>query len=255
MLHYFKFRQDLFSPVPADELYTRPGPGKGRPEECPPLRAANSFGFDVLANFDVTFLRNRDGTWKCDPDIVVATDFDYSPSDDIPGKPLTQQYCWFWEKGQKIPHPISDNVFALIRNQVKISTFLYLKTDPNEILMMTDIPLHGPRPWKGMTAVIDTDWYPASYPWHYVLELDPAEKKITIPKGTPICRLIPLRRDTYFAQQMTPESFDDFFAKGQRWLSAHGKPAPDPEHSAEGTLDITKTYSRQQIRSRFIVSD
>ena len=23
-----------------------------------------------------------------------------------------------------------------------------------------------------MTALIDTDWYPASYPWHAVIELD-----------------------------------------------------------------------------------
>lgn len=269
MLHYFKFRQDLFDPVPAREVYTHgptspfaegPHPklpkGKGRPEECPPLRAANAFGFDVLANFTVTFKRLRSGGWECENPIVLSSDFDYAPPDsDAPGKPLTQQYAWFWEKGQKVPHVITDNVYDLIQHQVKVSTFLYLKTDPNELLMFTDVPLHARRPWRHMTAVVDTDWYPASYPWHAVLELDPGEKTITIHKGEPICRIVPLRRDTYFAGQMTPDAFDDFFARSQRWLTTHGRPPEDAHHAAEGTLDITRTYTRQQIKSRFIVLD
>ena len=37
------------------------------------------------------------------------------------------------------------------------------------------------RKWRAVTALIDTDWYPASYPWHTVIELDPSEKKITMP--------------------------------------------------------------------------
>ena len=55
MLHYFKFRQDLLDPVPARDVYLKRARGKGWPEECPPIRAANAFGFDVLANFTVTF--------------------------------------------------------------------------------------------------------------------------------------------------------------------------------------------------------
>jgi hypothetical protein len=98
-----------------------------------------------------------------------------------------------------------------------------------------------------MSAVIDTDWYPASYPWHTVIELDRSEKRITIKKGEPLCRVIPLRRDTYFAGQMPPAEFDAFFARGQQWLATHGK----FEH--EGTVDITRTYVKQQTRSRFIV--
>jgi hypothetical protein len=98
-----------------------------------------------------------------------------------------------------------------------------------------------------MSAVIDTDWYPASYPWHCVLELDNREKKIRIEKGEPLCRLIPLRRDTYFAEPMTPEHFDRFFERGQSWLATHGR----LQH--EGTVDITRTYVKQQMKSRFIV--
>ncbi|MFN4243664.1 MAG: DUF6065 family protein [Tepidisphaerales bacterium] len=261
MLHYFKFRQDLFDPAPAKELYTKPGPGRGWPEECPPLRAANAFGWDVLANFDVTFRRKRDGTWVVEPDIVVTSDFDWAASDDAPGRPLVQQYAWFWEKGQKIPHVITDNVYRHIRNQVKLSTFLYLHTDPNEVLLLTGVPLGPRRPWRTMTALIETDWYAASYPWHAVLELDDRERTITIEKGEPICRLMPLRRDTYFAAQMTADAFDAFFERGQRWLAVHGRPVPtgEPETGdgrpakGDGTLDITRTYVRQQMKSRFVV--
>jgi hypothetical protein len=257
VIHYFKFRQDLFDPASGKEVYGAVLPGKGRPEECPPIRAANAFGFDLLANFDVTFSRKRDGTWRAEPDIVIDSDFDWSASPDTDGQPLTQQYAWFWQKGQKVPHVISDNVFESIKNQVKISTFLYLATDPNELLMISDPPL-GDRPWRAMSALIDTDWYPASYPWHTVLELDPAAKKIEIAKGTPIARVVPVRRDTYFARQMSPTAFDEFFARSQKWISSHGREITDPAggetptKDAQGTRDITRTYSRQQVRSRFI---
>jgi len=245
MLHYFKFRQELLSPQPGKEIYLKRGAGKGWPEQCPPIRAANSFGFDLLANFTVTFTRTRDG-WKVDPDVVIESDFDYFTSEQEHGAPLTQQYAWFWEKGQKLPHAISDDVYREIRNQVKISSFLFLRTDPNELLLMTDIP-NLPRPWRCMTALIDTDWYPASYPWHCVIELDPSQRRIRIEKGEPLCRVMPLRRDTYFAGAMTPGEFDAFFARGQTWLATHGR----AQH--EGAVDITRAYVKQQIRSKFVV--
>lgn len=251
MLHFFKFRQDLSAPVAAKDVYIKRRAGKGWPEECPPIRAANSFGFDLLANFDVTFTRRRDGSWRVTDDVVISSDFDYAASDDSPGQPLTQQYAWFWQKGQKLPHVISDNVYATIRNQVKISTFLFLKTDPNELLYFTDVP-NMTRPWRAMTALVDTDWYPASYPWHAVIELDPAERSITIEKGEPLCRVIPVRRDTYFAAEMGPGDFDAFFERGQRWLATHGKFEHEAAEGA-GHVDITRTYVRQQVRSRFVV--
>jgi hypothetical protein len=159
---------------------------------------------------------------------------------------LKQQYVWFWEKGQKLPHVITDNVWQEIKNQVKVSSYLFLKTDPNELLMFTDIP-NVSRPWRALTAVVDTDWYPASYPWHIMLELDRGQKRIEIARGTPLARVIPLRRDTYFASQMSPSEFDAFFARGQKWLATHGT----VEH--EGTVDITRTYVRQQMKSKFVV--
>jgi hypothetical protein len=244
MLHYFKFRSDLFPPEPGKDVYVKRGAGKGWPEECPPLRAANAFGFDVLANFDVTFIRGRNG-WRTVPDTVIESDFAFAGSEDSPGKPLRQQYAWFWEKGQKLPHVISDNVYEQIRNQVKISSFLFLRTDANELLYMTGIP-NLSRPWKAMTALIDTDWYPASYPWHTVIELDAMAKKVEIKKGEPLCRIIPVRRDTYFAKEMSPTAFDEFFEQGQAWLATHG----NVEH--EGTVDITRKYGRQQLRARFV---
>src|SRR4051812_41042197 len=132
MLHYFKFRQDLLNPKPAKEIYVERRGGRGWPEECPPIRAANSFGFDLLANFDVTFIRDarrgHAGEWRVSKNIVIDSDFDFASSDDSSGTPLSQQYAWFWQKGQKLPHPISDHVYAQISNQVKVSSYLFLAT-------------------------------------------------------------------------------------------------------------------------------
>jgi hypothetical protein len=251
MLHFFKFRQELFAPAPAKDVYIKRGAGKGWPEECPPIRAANGFGFDLLANFDVTFKRARTGAWTVAKSIVIESDFDYAAHEDSASLPLVQQYAWFWEKGQKIPHVISDNVYRQIRNQVKISSYLFLQTDANELLLMTDVPNQpADRGWRAMTALIDTDWYPASYPWHAVIELSPEMTTVKIHKGDPICRIIPVRRDTYFAQQMSNAEFDDFFQRGQEWLATHGR----VEHEAsKGLVNITRTYVKQQLRSRFIV--
>ncbi|MCC6423462.1 MAG: hypothetical protein IT447_08280 [Phycisphaerales bacterium] len=250
MIHYFKFRQDLFDPQPASDVYIKRPPGRGWPEQCPPIRAANSFGFDLLANFDITFTRTR-GRWTVRPDVVIESDFDYSGAEDSHGRPLTQQFAWFWQKGQKLPHVISDNVYKSISNQVKISSYLFLRTDPNELLLMTGIPNLN-RPWRTMTALIDTDWYPASYPWHTVIELDPTQTRIRIRKGEPLCRIIPVRRDTYFAKPMTPTDFDEFFSRGQQWLTTHGTAEHESPDVPPGTMDITHTYSRQQVRSRFM---
>jgi hypothetical protein len=252
MLHFYKLRQDLFAPVPARDVYVKRGPGKGWPEECPPIRAANAYGFDLLANFDVTFTRTRDKTWRATPDTIIRSDFDYSATEENAGAPLAQQYAWFWEKGQQLPHPITDNVYASIANQVKLSTFLFLKTDPNELLYFTPIPNLDGRGHRAVSALVDTDWYPASYPWHAVLELDPAAKRVVIRKGDPICRVIPVRRDTFFAAEMPVEAFDAFFARGQRWLSTHGKFEHESADSP-GHVDITRTYVRQQVRSKFVV--
>src|SRR5438067_3058501 len=124
MLHYFKFRQDLFAPQPARDVYVKRGAGRGWPEECPPIRAANAFGFDLLANFDLTFVQSRSGAssgnWRVVKDVEITSDFDYAHHADAPGEPLSQRYAWFWEKGQRLPHVISDHVYAQIRNQVKV---------------------------------------------------------------------------------------------------------------------------------------
>jgi hypothetical protein len=245
MIRYFKFRQELFAPQAAKEIYIKRAAGKGWPEQCPPIRAANSFGFDLLANFDVTFVQNR-GAWRVVKDVVIESDFDYASGENSPGKPLVQQYAWFWQKGQKLPHPISDNVYREIKNQVKVSTFLFLQSDPNEMLLMTDVP-NISRPWRAMTALVETDWYPASYPWHVVIELDRDAKRVQIKKGEVLCRVIPLRRDSYHAKTMSPREFSDFFDRGQQWLATHGR----FEH--EGVVDITHTYVKQQRKSKFVI--
>ncbi len=255
MLRFFKFRDEFFAPQPAKDVYVKRPEGRGWAEECPPIRAANAFGYDLLANFDVVFLKNPDGTWRSEADVEVSSDFDWSVTDTSPSRPLVQRYAWFWEKGQTLPHVITDDVFESVRNQVKLSTFLFLATDANEVALMTDPPNAPPmhqRGWRAMSAMIELDWYPASYPWHVVLELDASRDRVAIAKGDVIARLMPLRRDTYFAKPMTETEFDDFFTRGQRWLSTHGKPH---DSGAGEALDITRTYVKQQARSRFVVLD
>jgi hypothetical protein len=106
-----------------------------------------------------------------------------------------------------------------------------------------------------MTALVDTDWYPASYPWHVVVELDRSQKRVTIKKGEPLCRVIPVRRDAYFAKPMSPTGFDEFFARGQKWLATHGtfEHEGSPRAQSRGVADITRTYVKQQVRSKFVV--
>ncbi|MEM6312587.1 MAG: hypothetical protein AAF743_00755, partial [Planctomycetota bacterium] len=74
MLRYYKFRDELFAPVPAKDVYTKRPAGHGWPEQCPPVRAANAFGFDLLANYDITFHRTDDG-WDIDRQVTLASDF------------------------------------------------------------------------------------------------------------------------------------------------------------------------------------
>jgi hypothetical protein len=257
MLHFFKFHSEVQSPVPARDVYLKHRGGRGWPEECPPLRTANAFGWDVLATFPMTFTRRQDGAWRLEQPIDVRADWAFVPREFRTRRPtsrrrgaaapaVSQRNAWFWEKRQILPHRISDAVWKRLRNQVKVSTFLYLATDEEEILLITDVP-NLPKPYRAMSAIVETDWYPASYPWHCVLELDPKERKIEIPAGAPLCRLIPLRRDRYTARAMTHRQFDDFFRRGQDWLARHGKGPPSE------MMDITGAYVRQQRKSRFTV--
>ena len=52
------------------------------------------------------------------------------------------------------------------------------------------------------------------------------------------------------------EQLESFFARGQKWLTTHGKRpevAEDHQGPHEGTLDISRTYVRQQVKSKFVV--
>ncbi len=249
MLKFYKFAADIPAPVPARPAYHRREPGKGWPEDCPPIRAANSFGWDVLAAHDMVF-REEDGRWTLEEPVDVESDWAYSLEDeeesDAVQEPMVQRNAWFWEEDQVLPHAISRDVYKKIANQVKVSTFLYIASAENELLYMTDIP-NTERPFRALTALVDTDWYPASYPWHCVLEFSPAATEIRISRGEPLCRLFTVRRDHYFASEMTPAEFESFFHRGQEWLRRHGKGERDD------MVDITGNYVKQQRLSKFSV--
>jgi hypothetical protein len=248
VLRYFKFHRGLPGPAPARESYGPRLRGRGWPDQCPPIRAANAFGWDVPAAFDMTFRRRRDGGFALEDPVDVQGDWAWAPR-GVPAEdavPIVQRNAWFWDRGQKVPHVISPHVYARLRNQVKVSTFLYLWTDPGEMLLMTEVP-NRRAPFRAFTALLDTDWYPASYPWHCVLELAASEREIRIAQGTPLCRLLIVRRRSYAAVEAPEAAFDRFFAKGQRWLARHAKGPPSE------MMDITGAYARQQRKARFSV--
>ena len=249
MLHYFRFRSDLPGLVPASETYGPRERGRGWPDQCPPLRAANAFGWDVPAAFEMTFRKPKDGSWRILRDVEVESDWGWAPPGADPktdARPLVQRNAWFWDPDQTVPHVISPSVYARIRNQVKVSTYLYLRTDKNEMLQIGDLP-NQRRGFRAFTAIVETDRYPASYPWHVVLELDPDAREVHIAKGEPICRLTLVRRGAHAARAMPLAEFDRFFERGQRWLAKHGK----GERSE--MMDITGAYARLQRKARFTV--
>ena len=64
--------------------------------------------------------------------VEIESDWDYTPRNadpDAEGVPLRQRNAWFWEEKQVLPHAIDPEVFPRIRNQVKVSTFLFLRTE------------------------------------------------------------------------------------------------------------------------------
>lgn len=248
MLKFYKFCADVPAPVPARGAYEKRAGGKGWPEECPPVRAANAFGWDVLASHDMV-LRQKGGRWSLDDSVELESDWLYSSpgAAEVAGEPLIQRNAWFWEEDQVLPHAITSEVYKNIAHQVKVSTFLFLETDPNELLYLTDIP-NRDRPYRVLSALVESDWYPASYPWHCVIELDRSESEIHIEAGEPLCRLYTVRRDHYFAREMTPSEFESFFHRTQEWLQRYGKGERD------GMVDITGNYGQQQRLSKFSVT-
>lgn len=245
MLHYHKFCSKVPAPAPARQTYCKREPGKGWPEECPPMRGANAFGWDLLCPTDLEFSR-KDEKWQLDTPLTLESDWKYTAAEGAESTALSQANAWFWDQDQMLPHVITPEVYPEIENQVKVSTFLFMRTESNEQLYFCDIP-NLSRPFRVLSALVDTDWYPASYPWHCVLELDPAQESIRISRGDPLCRVFTVRREHYSALEMSEEEFDTYFDRSQQWLAKYGR-AGDEE-----SLDITRTYVKQQQLADFSV--
>ncbi|CAK0803463.1 unnamed protein product [Prorocentrum cordatum] len=50
-------------PKPAKEIYSSRPTGSGWPEQCPPIKAAQAFGWDVINPLDIEFVYGEDG-WE-----------------------------------------------------------------------------------------------------------------------------------------------------------------------------------------------
>ena len=92
MLKFYKFADEILAPVPARAAYHRREPGRGWPEDCPPIRAANAFGWDILAARDMVF-RQEDGRWSLEAPVDIESDWAYSADDDdeAAGEPMEYQ--------------------------------------------------------------------------------------------------------------------------------------------------------------------
>lgn len=252
MLDYFRFHADLPHPRPARSAYVKRGQGSGWPEHCPPIRAANAFGWDVINPFTMRFIRDAQGNWDIEEAVEVESDVEFTGG----VIPHPQLNAWFWERRQQRPHAITDDVYAQIRHQVKVSTFLYLRTEPGEMLLIKAVPAtHAatpPRPWSVIEAIIECDWYFPAHPWHGVIELPRIEEskinEVVIEDGEPLFRLVPVARADYEAREMSPDDFGELYAKSQRWLGAHGR------DKQQGDVMITGEFAKQQKLSRFDVS-
>mmetsp|Transcript_17079 Transcript_17079/g.38559 ORF Transcript_17079/g.38559 Transcript_17079/m.38559 type:complete len:329 (+) Transcript_17079:60-1046(+) len=248
VLRYFRFHCELPHPVPARRSYVERRPGSGWPEQCPPMQAASAFGWDVINPFDIQFNPGQEG-WEIENAVEVGGG-DLEERGDVGA--FDQDNCWQWDPNQVLPHRISPHVYPKIRNQAKVSTYLYLQTPPGWAVLMSDIPnLH--RRFRILSALIDTDWYFPAHPWHAVIELPRkvGGQPIILRQGEPLCRLTPVRRGGFVADEMTRDEFRKLYDGGQTWLEANGRPSEDPE--AQGALDIRGAYAKRQQSVNFEV--
>lgn len=243
MLNYYRFMADLPHPAPARGVYRTGLEGQGWPEHCPPIRTASSYGWDVINPFDMHFIRENKN-WTLEETVEVKSDF------DLPGGlvPHPQLNAWFWEKDQKRPHMIHENVYDKIKHQVKVSTFLYLQTEKDWLVCIRAIP-GLERSWTAIEAIVETDWYWPAHPMHGVIELprDPSIKEVEIKAGEPLFRLTPVHRSFFEAREMSDQQFSVFFEKGQTWLAENGKQIDGDD------LMLTGVYAKQQKMAKFTV--
>jgi hypothetical protein len=208
-------------------------------------RGPDAFGWDVLAPFDMTFRRMKEGWKHLDP-IDLESDFGVGAegrrrlraTDDAGQRLVLGQ-------GARTPHKISDDVWPELRDQVKVSTYLRMKTDRDELLMLGEVP-NRIVPWRAFTAVLDTRPSSGVLSVARVLILDRREKEIRIDKGTPLFRLTLHTRKNYRSKPMTDAGFDTFFTRGQEWLRKHARGV------VGDTADIRGAYVKQQRNARFL---
>lgn len=252
-LRYFRYHSALPHPAPAKQIYRDRESGSGWPEQCPPIKAAQAFGWDVINPFDIEFVYGEDG-WGITSAVEVE-------GDDLRARTgaesFSQDNIWGWDPEQILPHKISPHVFPEIKHQVKVSTYLFLKTPPGWATLQTDIP-NIERKFRVISALLDTDWYFPAHPWHLVIELPKGRRRqgesVQIQAGEPLCRLTPVRRGAYVADEMDSEELMENFAAGQQWLTDNGRPSDDPKAPA-GALDIRGAYAKQQRTASFAVGE
>jgi hypothetical protein len=140
---------------------------------CTPFIDALTQGYMYYLSADIEVRKNSDGTffrWR--PEVNLLTD--HTP-DQHPG----------------LPSPVGGDNFVL-----KWSFPFSIKTPKGYSCFFTHPLNRDDLPFRTLSGVVDTDKYnlPVQFPFHYIPDAD----EITIiKKGTPLCQIIPFKRDDW----------------------------------------------------------
>lgn len=139
---------------------------------CSPFLDAFGFGYIYTLALDVEIRDNEKGkdfNWRAKGDFLTMHDRDQAP--------LT-------------PPPMGGE-----KEIVKWMNAFFIKTPPGYSCLFTHPLNRNELPFRTFSGVVDTDSY--NLPVHFPFQLVSKEKNFIIEKGTPICQIIPFKREDW----------------------------------------------------------
>ena len=149
---------------------------------CSPFLDAFGFGYIYTLPLDVEIRDNGKGydfNWRAKGDFLTMHDRSQSP--------LT-------------PPAIGGETEI-----VKWMNAFFIKTPPGYSCLFTHPLNRNELPFRTFSGVVDTDSY--NLPVHFPFQLVSKEKNFIIEKGTPICQIIPFKREDWKSSIEKPKSF------------------------------------------------
>lgn len=142
--------------------------------QCPPLGRAFGAGVLMLNAVDLTL---QDGalSWDWDPPLLPDTGLSRAPV------------------GLHVPEQAEGAPFATDHLILRFTNFWRLETEPGWSLLVLHPVGHPDLPFRTQTGVVDHALLQKDYV-HFPAHLSP-DTDVTIPKGTPIAQLVPVRAE------------------------------------------------------------